>query len=219
MLCVLIPAGPLYLGLVWLLSRLLCRNVAHRKAHVAAAAIALGVAALIASLGVPYVPNAQDRVGAPLAMGLLALGPILFPRLGRRTRIGVVIAAVLAFTEPVVRVEYLTWRDGQALRAALLREHPDAGLERIFSVFSRSQERAAVLRVECNDTAYIVDFETDAKGLWRVASASYPPQQLLWYHGNSGWYDYPYPTAVLLITHRSAASCRQQDAGHVGTGR
>jgi hypothetical protein len=68
MLLVLILAAPVYFGLVVLLSRWLCSNPEHRGRHLRAAAVALALGMVIGLFGVPYVPNAQDRVGLPLAL-------------------------------------------------------------------------------------------------------------------------------------------------------
>lgn len=207
MSCFLVLVLPLYLGLVWVLTRLLCRDAAHRKSHVVAAAVALALAVLVGSLGVPYADNPNDQVGLLIALGLLAVGPILFGRLGRRARIVLGLAVLAAFTEPVVRVEYLTWRHGETLRRAFLADNPEAGDERLFSVLAHSRKHAEVLRVETNKTAYLMRFERPVDGSWRVNPASYPPQLLLWYDGNSDTYHCPYPTSVLLILHGVGAWC------------
>jgi hypothetical protein len=207
MLCALLPFLSFYFGCVALLSRWLCPSVAHRKSHLYAAAIALGAAVFIGSFGVPYVNNLQDQVGLFTALGLIVTGPVLLPWLWRR-RVGVIlaVAVIAAFVEPVVRVEYLTWRHGRDLRQDFARVEPDSSTERLFSVFSFSDTQAEVFRV-ANGEGYFVRFEKGADGRWWVNPMSYPPQVLLWYKGNSGQYNCPYPTSILLIAHRTGEWC------------
>jgi hypothetical protein len=197
-----------YFGVVALLGRLFCRDAAHRKSHVVAAAVAFGLAILVAGCGVPYADNPGDRVGAPLAVATLVLGPAVFPRLGRRGRIAASVIVLAAFVEPVVRVEYLTWLRGPALQAALASEHPETrGEERVFSVLSLSSGHAEVFRVDGKGQGYRVHFERTSDGAWYVRPGSYPPQALLWYDGNSGSYNCPYPTSVLLLLHDRGTWC------------
>jgi hypothetical protein len=203
LLCVLL--APLYVGLVWIASRLLCRDRARAESHAWAAAVALALAGFIVSFGVPHADNSRDKVGLPVALGLLVVGPLLLPRFGMRARLGLGLVVLGLFTEPLVRAEYLTWRHGQALRQAVAAEDPRKREDRLFSVLAHSRSRATVLRVEGNKTGYLLDFETDGGGTWRLNPGSYPPQALLWYDGNSGWYDCPYPTSVLLILHGAGA--------------
>jgi hypothetical protein len=207
MLLALIPAALVYFGLVVLLSRWLCPHPEHRGSHLRAAGVGLALGIVIGMFGVPYVSNAQDRVGFPLALVVITLGPVVLPRLGQRSRIAVGIVLAVAFGEPVVRVEYLTWRYGPVLHEAFERVEGEAGGERLFSVLSYSRKRAAVVRVSKDKEAHWLRFEADGDDSWRVVPASYPPQQLLWYYGNSGWYDCPYPTSVLLVLHGAGAWC------------
>lgn len=206
MLCLFFIAMPFYLGLVWVLSRLLCRDPGHRKSHVEVAAVGLVLAFLVVSLGVPYADSPKDRVGLSVALGLLVLAPIVVPRLGVRAQLCLGAAAIAAFAEPWIRAEYLTVRHGPTLRHALAQEH-GADDERLFSVLSYSQGRAKVLHVARNGEGSLLRFQTDANGSWHVEPGSYPPQQLLWYHGNSGDYNCPYPTSVLLLVHSVGEWC------------
>src|SRR5262245_20534800 len=149
---------PFYLGLVWVLSRVFCRDAAHRKTHLVAAAAALALAVLVVSFGVPYAHNPQDRVGIPPALALLAIGPVLLPRLGPRARAGTALVLMVAYVEPVVRAEFLTWRHGQTLREAVAREHSESGSDRLFSVLAWSPSHARAVRVEKDKTAYLIRF-------------------------------------------------------------
>jgi hypothetical protein len=202
MLCVLALFAPVYVGVVWLLARAFCHEPAHRATHLVAAAAALAAAAVVGTLGVPFLEEAE----LPCAFALLAIGPWLLPLRRFRAGIAAGLALVVLYAIPFARAEYLTATLGDPLRAAFSRAHPDAPSPAFFGVLTRDGGRARALRVD-EEGGYYVGFERTPDGAWRVRPGAYPPQRLAWYEGNSGSTDCPYPVPLLLIAHGVRFGC------------
>jgi hypothetical protein len=192
-----VALGSFYLGLVGLVARFACKTPGHRRAHVVSAALGLPLAAFVTVFGLPWGPDARGGAALLVAAAVLALAPVTPP--GHRPGVAgaaVLLVALTAYLEPVVRVHRLTRARGDALRAAL--DEVGAPPERYFVVLTASAERARALRVDMYE-AYYVNFVSADGRTWHVRDSSYPPQQLAWYEGNSGQSDCPYPVPLLVV--------------------
>ena len=197
---------PIYLAAVWA-ATFRCHDPGRRRAYLAAAGISLGLAAVVATVGVPYTRDSTRLPAVLTALALLALGPAVLPRLSRGARLALVAVLVALFAAPVVRVESLTRRHGEELQAAYdakrRREPTDQVL---FSVLDYSPDEATVLRVEGPESTmgYLLHFRR-AEGRWDVATMD-PP--VLWSDAGSAFIACPYPTSALLLLHGvSAVGC------------
>ena len=199
---------PAYLAIAWIATGFAVRDVARRRPVRAAAVVSLGLAIVVSLLGVPYTRDSTREPALLAAIALLALGPIVLPRLSQRGRhVGVAMLVLLSGT-PVVRVEYLTWRYAEELRDVYEREAGAATDDEVlFSVFARGNASATVLRVEgrqirsfaggtrLSTMGYFLEYRR-AGGVWEVDTN---PQAVLWSDGGSAFVACPYPISALLL--------------------
>lgn len=111
-----------YFTIAWSAAGFVYRDGRRRRTFRIALLISMGLTAVVVRIGVPYTYKSTEMPAVYASAALLLAGPFVLARLSRTARL--VLAAVLAgaFAAPFLRVEYLTWRYGEQLRAAYVKE-------------------------------------------------------------------------------------------------